>query len=637
MVSSGKSFGRQFIPVSKVSDNECVVNTIYVVTPSFNSKSTIDQTIISVISQAGDFELFYHIQDGQSNDGTVDILKKWHSAIYAGSVQTFCRRVVFSFESLPDSGIYDAVTRGFNKFDMHPDSFMGWINSDDILLHGALACVSKVANSFNRNQASWISGATSVMKNDMHIAYGERPTPNYVLMNGMCDGIHWHFLQQEGTFFRRWLWDSADSENILKKFRLAGDWNLWRVFAHFTELVEVPWALGSFRLRQGQLSQVGANDYAAEINREVPIVVRRAALEYLGNNGAPMRRLLKAHWPSGKLSIVERTSMAILFDRYKRVFGTRPACPYDDKRTDYVLFEGGDSSAVEQSQSENKAIKRYFVVTPCLNVAETIDRTIQSVVSQGKEFKLRYHVQDGGSTDGTLDRLRYWDNRIKQQAEFAHVEFTWASIRDDGMYDALQAGFDSLDIRPEDFMTWINGDDVLMPDAFSVVAKIAAFDKSIDWIGGAIRVIDIGDKVVFEQANPTPTQVIRAGLCDGKHWRHLQQEGMFFRKSLWFKSKHALSGFRYAGDWRLWQEFAKHTDYYQTDKALGAFRSRPGQLSKAFQKVYEAEINGAISEKERVMLHQEFSGDMKLAAKVICCIDSTQPKVLETPANNPFK
>jgi glycosyltransferase involved in cell wall biosynthesis len=279
----------------------------------------------------------------------------------------------------------------------------------------------------------------------------------------------------------------------------------------------------------------------------------------------------------------------------------------------------------------------FFVIAPCLNVTETIDRTIQSVVSQGSEFKLRYHVQDGGSTDGTLDRLRYWDNRIKQQPEFAHVEFSWASMRDDGMYDALRTGLDSLDISPEDFMTWINGDDVLMADAFAVVAKTAAIDKNVDWIGGAVRVIDMSDKVVFEQANPTPTQVIRAGLCDGKHWRHLQQEGMFFRKSLWFRSKHALSGFRYAGDWRLWQEFSNHADYYQTDKALGAFRSRPGQLSKAFQKEYEAEINNTISEKERTGLYHELSADKKIASKIISFKDAALPEVLEISAKNSFK
>lgn len=613
------------------------MNTIYLVTPSFNSKSTIDQTILSVVSQAGDFELFYHIQDGQSNDETVEILRRWQSAIHDRRVQTFCRRVVFSFESLPDSGIYDAVTRGFNKFHMLPDSFMGWINSDDILLPGALACVSKVANSFNRDQASWISGATSVLKDDMHIAHGERPTPNYALKNGMCDGIHWHFLQQEGTFFRRWLWDAADSEKILKNYRLAGDWNLWRVFAHHTELVEVPWALGSFRLRQGQLSQVGANDYAAEINRTVPIEMRRAALEYLGNNGAPMRRILKAHWPSGKLSIVERTSIAAMFDRYKRIFKKRPACPHDDKRTDFILFEGNDSTHTEIIAPAGS--HRFFVVTPCLNAASTIDKTIQSVISQSGGFSVRYHVQDGGSNDGTLEKLRHWSDVIKKNEAYKNVRFSWSSAPDAGMYEALRAGFDSLEMAPDDFMTWINGDDVLMPDALSVVAGLSSSNPSVQWIGGTARVIDTNDEVVKEIDIPAPNDVIREGLCDGQHWAHLQQEGMFFRKSLWFRAKHALVGFRLAGDWSLWRAFALHAKYHQLDRPLGAFRRRPGQLSVARRTEYDTEIASALPVEQRTAAFRHlYAQRQSIQYIVVRVADATvAPSVEKKTAANYFE
>lgn len=240
----------------------------------------------------------------------------------------------------------------------------------------------------------------------------------------------------------------------------------------------------------------------------------------------------------------------------------------------------------------------FFVVTPCLNVAETIDRAIQSVVGQSGEFRIRYHVQDGGSTDGTVDKLRQWARRLKSAdapIRCLGIEFTWASAQDNGMYEALSAGFDSLPAGSDDILTWINGDDVIMPDAFSTVARVCVLQPEIQWLGGTARVIDDANRVVEERDVPAPTEVIREGLCDGRHWSHLQQEGMFFRKSLWFKSKHALRGFRLAGDWSLWREFAHYAEYHQIGQALGAFRTRAGQLSVARLAEYESEIEAALS------------------------------------------
>jgi glycosyltransferase involved in cell wall biosynthesis len=42
---------------------------------------------------------------------------------------------------------------------------------------------------------------------------------------------------------------------------------------------------------------------------------------------------------------------------------------------------------------------RFCIVTPCRNAAAFIDETIFSVISRAGPFTIRYHVQDGGSTD----------------------------------------------------------------------------------------------------------------------------------------------------------------------------------------------------------------------------------------------
>jgi len=68
-----------------------VAPCVYIVTPCLNARQFIDICIDSVISQAGDFYIRYHIQDGGSDDGTIQKLSAWKDRIDSGHYQMFCR------------------------------------------------------------------------------------------------------------------------------------------------------------------------------------------------------------------------------------------------------------------------------------------------------------------------------------------------------------------------------------------------------------------------------------------------------------------------------------------------------------------------------------------------------------------
>ncbi|HCG9586445.1 TPA: exostosin family protein [Vibrio parahaemolyticus] len=80
-----------------------------------------------------------------------------------------------------------------------------------------------------------------------------------------------------------------------------------------------------------------------------------------------------------------------------------------------------------------------------------------------------------------------------------------------------------------------------------------------------------------------------------------QQEGSFFRYKLWSRTKlrAAISKYQYAGDWKLWVEFAKEEQLYQVDKTLGKFNLSSGRLNNIFSSEYFNEINNDISLAER--------------------------------------
>ena len=99
---------------------------ISIITITYNSEKTLEETIKSVISQEYD-NLEYLIIDGGSTDHTLDIVNKY-------------RENIDIFVSEPDNGISDAFNKGIQKA---TGEIIGIINSDDILLPKALLTISE--------------------------------------------------------------------------------------------------------------------------------------------------------------------------------------------------------------------------------------------------------------------------------------------------------------------------------------------------------------------------------------------------------------------------------------------------------------------------------------------------------------
>ncbi len=99
-----------------------------IITVCYNSVNSIEDTILSVITQKKDF-VEYIVIDGGSNDGTQDIINKYSDGID-------------KYISEPDEGISDAFNKGI---DLAVGTYIGLLNSDDQLLSGSLDVITSNA------------------------------------------------------------------------------------------------------------------------------------------------------------------------------------------------------------------------------------------------------------------------------------------------------------------------------------------------------------------------------------------------------------------------------------------------------------------------------------------------------------
>lgn len=129
-------------------------NIIGIITVCYNSASTIEITINSVLHQS-DYIDEYLIIDGGSTDDTVAIIKRYEDLFLAADVK-------FSWVSEPDNGIYDAMNKGIKL------SISNWllvIGSDDWLEPNAISTMRRLITEC-RNDFSIVHGLIRVHDNN---------------------------------------------------------------------------------------------------------------------------------------------------------------------------------------------------------------------------------------------------------------------------------------------------------------------------------------------------------------------------------------------------------------------------------------------------------------------------------------
>ena len=223
---------------------------------------------------------------------------------------------------------------------------------------------------------------------------------------------------------------------------------------------------------------------------------------------------------------------------------------------------------------------KISIVTPNFNGDRYIEETILSVLGQGYP-NLEYIIIDGGSTDNSVDIIKKYQKYLTY----------WVSEPDNGMYQAIQKGFDR---STGEIMAWINSDDLYHKNAFFTIAEIFKAFSDVNWIVGASTIIDELSRTVIVGQSRQFSKYDFYNL----DFKWIQQESVFWRRSLWDKVGGSLNTtLKYAGDFDLWIKFFQYEVLFVTHALIGGFRFRKAnQLSLDHIEEYLQEAELLINE-----------------------------------------
>lgn len=226
----------------------------------------------------------------------------------------------------------------------------------------------------------------------------------------------------------------------------------------------------------------------------------------------------------------------------------------------------------------NKQMK-FSIITPVYNGEEYLSETIESVLSQEGDFEIEYIIQDGGSTDKTVEILKSYEERLRTKTyptKCSSVTLQWRSEKDNGMYDAINKGFSKA---TGEIFAYINADDIYLPGAFAAIQKTIFTFPDIEWIKGITSFIKESGKIYQHgRCFIYNKKWIERGIY-GRDAFFIQQDSVFWTKKLWLKTNGINPQYKLAGDYYLWIQFAKHAHLWSLNKEVSCFRKRAGQLS----------------------------------------------------------
>ncbi len=215
---------------------------------------------------------------------------------------------------------------------------------------------------------------------------------------------------------------------------------------------------------------------------------------------------------------------------------------------------------------------RISIITVVYNGVDSLEETIQSVVNQSYE-NIEYIVIDGGSSDGTIDIIKRYEDKIDY----------WVSEKDGGIYDAMNKG---MIVATGDFVNFMNGGDV--------ICEVESVEKVVSSMQNLDAVYFTRAKVIEESSYYTYPS---GQVTDYSKWLRLSlpnHQSMFFPKSFYSLHSYDLRLKLTADDdYKLWALKKQQTVFVDLIFVIfdkGGISSKHGDTKLFLQRLKESYI-----------------------------------------------
>ncbi len=207
----------------------------------------------------------------------------------------------------------------------------------------------------------------------------------------------------------------------------------------------------------------------------------------------------------------------------------------------------------------------FSIITVCKNEADTIEDTIQSILSQSfKDYEII--IIDSASDDGTLEILSKYKSFIHK----------YISEEDNGIYQAMNKG---LHMAHGEYVYFLNGGDTLYKN--DTLTKVSCYLGNNDLVYGDIFIEEKEDIRIY------PSEI---GLKFFKR-NMLPHQATFYRRSLFENFGYYDETYRIAGDYEFNTRIFKllNPSCYYINLPLAVFTSGGISSDKKHRELRKAE------------------------------------------------
>lgn len=205
-----------------------------------------------------------------------------------------------------------------------------------------------------------------------------------------------------------------------------------------------------------------------------------------------------------------------------------------------------------------KSLPRISIVTPCLNQARYIEKTVRSILAQGYP-DLDYLVVDGGSTDGTIDILKKFEPRLR-----------WISEADRGQSHAINKGFS---LTTGEVCGFLNADDLYEPGALERVGKFFSDHPDREWLAGRCRIIGSNDREIRRPVTAYKNFWLGIGSFAVLNvLNYVSQPAAFWRRRVMEKTGPFAEDLYYGMDYDFWLRIGRQHRLGTIPQTLAGFR-----------------------------------------------------------------